>query len=116
MKTSRPAVLIAATVLLALNSILNLTTPLIPGPPLPVVVLSVVAGVIGLIAAVGLWNAKRWGMIVAIVIMALTAISSTPGLVVQPNPAAVIGAGVSIVLSVLVIILTLLPSARRAYA
>jgi uncharacterized membrane protein (DUF2068 family) len=116
MKPSRPGILITAAILLGLASLLSLATPLLAGPPLPVKVFAVVTGLIGLLAAYGLWNAKRWGMIVAIIVSVLNALSATPGLIAQPSPPALIGAGVTIVLAVLVIILTVLPSARQAYA
>src|SRR6266699_4913247 len=116
MKTSRPAVLTAAAILLGLVSLLSLTTPLVGGVPLLVVVFAVVAGLVGLVAVYGLWKAKRWGMIVAIILSVLNALSAAPGLFVQPNPIATTGAGVTIAFSVLIIVLTVLPSARQAYA
>ena len=79
-------------------------------------VLAVVTGLIGLLAAYGLWQAKRWGMIIAIIVSALNALSAAPGLVVQPNLFATITAGVGIAISVLIIVLAVLPSARQAYA
>jgi len=116
MKTSRPAVLTIAALLLGLVSLLSLATPLLGGVPLPVIVLSVVAGFIGLVAVYGLWKAKRWGMILAIILSALNALSAAPGLFVQPNLIATTGAGVTVAFSVLIIVLTVLPSARAAYA
>ncbi len=54
MKTSRPGVLTAAAILLGLISLSSFATPLLDGPPLPVKVLAVVTGLIGLLAAYGL--------------------------------------------------------------
>jgi uncharacterized membrane protein (DUF2068 family) len=116
MKTSRPGVLTAAAILLGLVSLFSLATPLLTGLPLPVKVIAVMLGLVGLLAAYGLWNAKRWGMIVAILVSALNALSAAPGLIAQPNPPALIGAAVTIALAVLVIILAVLPPARQAYA
>ena len=116
MKTSRPGVLTAAAILLGLISFSSFATPLLDGPPLPVKVLAVVTGLIGLLAAYGLWKAKRWGMIVAIIVSALNALSAVPGLAFQPNLPATIAAGVGIAISVLIIVLAALPSARQAYA
>ena len=116
MKNSRPLVLTLAILFLVLISLGSLATPLLGGPPVPVKVLSVVMGLLGLLAAYGLWNRKRWGMIVAIVVSAINALSGVPGLFVQPNPPATIAAGVGIVISILIIVLTVLPSARAAYA
>jgi hypothetical protein len=115
MKTSRSGVLTIAAILLGLISLLSLATPLLVGPPLPVKVLAVVTGLIGLLAAYGLWKAKRWGMILAIILSALNALSAAPGLFVQPNPIATIGAGVTVAFSVLIVVLAVLPSARQAY-
>lgn len=115
MKNSRPGVLTIAAILLGLVSLLSLATPLLP-VPLPVVVLAVVMGLIGLLAAYGLWQAKRWGMIVAIIVSALNALLAAPGLLAQPNLPALIGAGVTVVFSVIIIVLTVLPPARHAYA
>ena len=116
MKTSRPGVLIAAAVVLGLVSLLSLVVPLLDGPPLPVKVIAFIAGLVGLLAVYGLWQMKRWGMIVALLVSVLNALSAAPGLVIQPNVPATIGAGVTVALSVLVIVLTLLPAARQAYA
>ena len=116
MKTSRPLTLTLATVLLGLISLGSLATPLLAGPPVAVKVLSVVMGLLGLLAAYGLWNRKRWGMIVAIVVSAINALSGVPGLFVQPNLPATLAAGVGIAISLLIIVLTVLPSARAAYA
>ncbi|GAC1299388.1 MAG: hypothetical protein NVSMB27_39420 [Ktedonobacteraceae bacterium] len=116
MKTSRPLVLTLATVFLVLISLGSLATPLLAGPPVVVKVLSVVMGLLGLLAAYGLWNRKRWGMIIAIVVSALNALSGVPGLFVQPNPPATLAAGGGIAISILIIVLTVLPSARAAYA
>jgi hypothetical protein len=116
MKTSRPAVLTAAAILLGIVSLLSLATPLLGDVPLPVIVFAIVAGLIGLVAVYGLWKAKRWGMIVAIILSVLNALSAAPGLFVQPNPIATTGAGVTVAFSVLIIVLTVLPPARQAYA
>ena len=94
MKTSRPGILTIAALLLGLISLSSLATLLLDGPPLPVKVLAVVTGLIGLLATYGLWKAKRWGMIVAIIVSALNALSGAPGLIVQSNLPATIAAGV----------------------
>jgi hypothetical protein len=112
---ARPATLVVAVVCLALTSLLNLTTPLIPGPPPPVVVLSIVVGVSGLVAAIGLWALHRWAMITAIIALTLTVLSAAPGLLDHPNVGATVGAGVAVALAVLTIVLMMLPSARRSY-
>lgn len=116
MQTSRPIALTFATLLLVLIGLGSLATPLLAGPPVAVKVLSVATGLLGFFAAYGLWNRKRWGMIVAIVISAINALSGVPGLFVQPNLPATLAATVGIAISILIIVLTVLPSARAAYA
>ena len=116
MKTPRPLALTLAAVLLVLISLGSLATPLLGGPPVVVKVLSVAMGLLGFVAAYGLWNKKRWGMVVAILVSTLNALSGVPGLFVQPNLPAALAAAVGIALSILIIVLTVLPSARTAYA
>ena len=60
MKTSRPFVLTLATLFLVLLSIGNLASPLLVGPPVAAKVVAVALGLLGFVAAYGLWNGKRW--------------------------------------------------------
>ena len=55
-------------------------------------------------------------MIVAIVISAINALLGVPGLLVHPSLPVTLDAGVGIIVSVLIIVLTILPSARASYA
>ena len=116
MTSSRPGSITSAAVLLGLVSLTGSTVFVVAGPPLPVKVIVVIASLIGLIATYGLWNAKRWGMILAVIISTVNALTAAPGLIERPNPTATIIAGVVLVLSVLIIVLALLPPARKAYA
>ena len=119
MKTKRPTSLLIALGLLALLSLGNLVFLFVPGTnniPPAIVYSSVVAGVIGLVAAFGLWKARRWGMILTLIVSAFNILSAAPGLLVAPNPGLRVTAGVYVVMSVLIIVLVLLPSARQAYA
>ena len=118
MNTKRPTSLMVALILLALLSLGNLMFLFVPGTnniPAAIVYSSVVAGVLGLVAALGLWKVRRWGMILTIIVSAFNILSAAPGLWVAPNPGLRITAGVYVALSVLIIVLVLLPSARQAY-
>ena len=116
MTTSRPGVLTAAALLLGLVSLLKVEI-LFGGQPLPVQVIAILVGLIGLVAAYGLWQAKRWGMIVALIISVLNLLAAAASFATQSSlPLAIIMGGVMLVISVLVIVLILLPSARQAYA
>jgi hypothetical protein len=58
---ARPLLVTVATVLLALLSLLNLLFLLVPSEGVPAIIayLGVVLGIVGLIAAVGLWLLNR---------------------------------------------------------
>ena len=71
---SRPLQVTVAAILMALISLLGLPGPLLPGSEgVPAVVLygGIVLGIVGLVAAVGLWMLRRWGIWLIIVISVL---------------------------------------------
>jgi hypothetical protein len=115
MQASRPGVLTAAALLLGLVSLLKFGV-LLREQPLPIEVIAILLGLIGLVAVYGLWKAKRWGMIVALIVSLLNVLAAAPSFVVQPSPPVVVIGSVMLAISVLIIVLILLPSARRAYA
>jgi uncharacterized membrane protein (DUF2068 family) len=110
---ARPLPVTIAAVLLALLSLANLLSPLLL--PDGVVVVVVVLGVAGLIGAAGLWMLKRWSVWLTIIVCVLNILLAAPGLVFAPNPTLRTLAAVGVVGFALVILLALLPSARRAY-
>ena len=119
MNTQRsPSVTIAA-VLLALFSVLNLATPLIPaatdGVPAFVVYSGVVLGVVGLIAVAGLWALRQWSVALTIVVSLLNILSAAPGFFFAPTPELFVSAIVTVVGFALIIVLVMLPASRRAY-
>jgi len=122
MKNARPGILTAAALLLALVSLSRFAGvfSLFVSPPLEIKVIISLEGLVGLVAAYGLWHAKRWGMIVALIISVLNILVITPslipGLVIQSPLVVLILGGIAVALSVLIIVLIVLPSARQAYA
>jgi hypothetical protein len=118
MNTQRPPSVTIAAVLLALFSVLNLAFPLFPteGIPALVVYSGVGLGVIGLVAAVGLWMLKRWALWPTIIVSVLNLLAAAPGISFAPNAALRIGALVGVIIAALIIVLVVLPSSRRAYA
>jgi hypothetical protein len=122
MKTNRPAVLSIAIILLTLASLWNLYATLLlnngPDPAPPIVVYgSAVLGALGLVAAFGLWMLKRWGMLLAIIVSVLSGTGlGVGGIVYTASPGDTVIAVVLVALSILVIVLVVLPSARHAYA
>ena len=114
---ARPLPVTVAAVLLALFSLLNLIFPLLPteGVPVFVVFLGVVLGVVGLIAAAGLWMLKRWAMWPTIIVSVVGILSAAPGLTAAPTALLRVLATVGVVGSALIILLVVLPNSRRAY-
>ena len=118
MNTQRPLPVIIAAILMALISLVGLPGPLLPGseevPPV-VIYGGIVLGIVGLIAAVGLWMLKKWGFWLAIVVSVLNILSAAPGVVFAPNAALKTFAAVGVLVPVLIIVLVLLPASQRAY-
>jgi hypothetical protein len=118
---SRPIAVTLAVVLSVLLILSNLTGPLLPSGsgdsavPAFIIILGVFLGVIGIAAAVALWQLRRWGMILTIVISVVNLLSAAPGVLVGPNTGIKVLAGAGVLVSAAVIVLALLPEARRAY-
>jgi hypothetical protein len=115
---SRPTSVTAAAVLLGILSLLNLLGPLLPSEGVPAVVVygGIVLGIVGLLAAGGLWVLKRWGVWLAVVVSALNLLSAAPGIPFGPNAALRVAATVTVVVSALIIVLVVIPASRRAFA
>jgi len=120
MNTQRPMAVTVAAVLLALFSLLGVVSIFVPafseGVPALVVYGGAVLGVLGLVAAYGLWALKRWGMWLAIILSALNLLSAAPGLAFAPTTVLFVAALVTVVGSALIIVLVVLPVSRLAYA
>lgn len=120
MQQVRPTAVTIAAVLLALFSVLNLATPLIPaapdGVPAFIVYSGVALGAIGLVAVVGLWRLKKWSIWLTIVVSVLNVLSAAPGFVFAPDPGLLAFAIVTVVGFALIVVLVVLPASRRAYA
>ena len=120
MNTQRPLSVTIAAVLLALFSVLNLATPLIPaateGVPALVIYLGVALGVVGLIAVAGLWALKRWSVALTIIVSLLNILSAAPGFFFAPTTFLFVGAIVTVAVFALIIVLVVLPNSWQAYA
>lgn len=106
-----------AAILLALLSVANLLSPVMPseGVPAFVIYLGVVLGVLGLIGAGGLWVLKRWALWLTIVVSVINILSAAPGLAFAPTPTLRVLATIGVVGFAVVILLAVLPNSRRAY-
>lgn len=85
----RPLPVTIAAILMALISLVGLPGPLLPGAeevPAVVVYGGIVLGILGLVAAVGLWMLKRWSFWLTIVVSVLNILSAAPGLAFAPTP------------------------------
>lgn len=115
----RPAPVIAATVLLALDALNNLssTAGFLSGASIPaaIVVIEVTLGVVEIIAAVGLWGLHKWAAVLATVAAALTLLVSAMGVLSATSATGKGIAALGVILSIAVIVSVALPTARRAY-
>jgi uncharacterized membrane protein (DUF2068 family) len=125
MNTQRP---LPVTIAVVLHALLGLAAILITipemtggvspdeGPPMFIVVTSLVIGILSLISAWGAWQGKKWGLISTIVLRALDALGAAPGIFFAPTTVLSITATVSVILAIVIIWLLLMPVSRRAYA
>jgi hypothetical protein len=113
---SRPQLVTVAAVLQVLLGLANLASPLFPmeGVPVFVVYLGVVLGVAGLVASAGLWMLRRWSIWLTIVVSVLNLLSAAPGIAFAPDVALQAAAAGTVVVSVLIVVLVVLPASRRA--
>jgi hypothetical protein len=105
-----------AAILMALISLAGLPGPLVPGSEeVPAVVIygGIVLGIVGLVAAVGLWMLKNWSFWLTIVVSVLNILSAAPGVAFAPG-AVKIFALIGVVVPALIIALVVLPSSRHA--
>lgn len=92
-----------------LFSILRLLQPVTLGLDILMLILAVVA-------AIGLFKSKRWGMILAIVISVLLILLAIPGMLRIFSAVILVENLVRILLAIAVVVLLLLPSSRNSFA
>jgi len=115
---ARPQTVSIAAVVLALFSLVNLISPLLPSEGVPefVIYLGVVLGLAGLAAAAGLWMLKNWSIWLTVIVSVVNFLSAAPGIPFAPNAALQIAATITVVGSAIIIVLVVLPNSRRAFA
>src|SRR5215212_7020644 len=117
---SRPQSVIVAAILLVLLSLFDFSWPwmlLFPGaeqPPAFVIYTDLVLGIVGLVVAVGLWMMKAWSYLATNIVCALNLFSGAPGIVFGPTVGIRVLSAVLEVVALLIIVLLILPSSRRA--
>jgi hypothetical protein len=117
---SRPQAVTSAAVLLVLLSLFNFPWPwllLFPGaepPPAFVFYTGFALGFAGLVVAVGLWMMKAWSYLATNMVCVLNLFSGAPGIVFGPTAGIRVLSAVLEVVALLIIVLLILPSSRRA--
>src|SRR5215213_5335847 len=119
----RPLPVTVDAILLALFSLMNFPGPwwyVVPGvaevTPMSVIYSGIVLGIVGIVAAVGLWMMKTWSWWLTIVVCVLNILLNVSGLVmVLPSGLKALIA-IQTIGFVLVVVLVVLPSTRRALA
>jgi hypothetical protein len=117
---SRPQAVTVAAVLLVLLSLFNFPWPwllLFPGaesPPAFVIYTGFVLGLVGLVVAVGLWIIKAWSYRATIVVCVLNILAGAPGIFLGPTVGIRVLSAVLEVMALLIIVLVVRPSSRRA--
>jgi uncharacterized membrane protein (DUF2068 family) len=119
----RPLTVTVAAILMALFSLMNFPGPwwyAIPGAmeetPMFIFYSGIVLGIVGIVAAVGLWMLKKWSFWLTIIVCVINILLSVPA------PAMVSSAGLLALIAVqtigfvLVIVLVVLSTSRRAFA
>src|SRR5215210_2604716 len=119
---SRPLPVTVAAILLVLLSLFDFPWPyelLFPEadpPPAFLNYLGYVVGIVGIVAAVGLWMLKPWSYWTTIVVCARNFLLGAPGVVFAPGTALKAVIAVTEVVAILIIVLVVLPDSRRALA
>ena len=117
---SRPQAVTVAAVLLVLLSLFNFPWPwllLFPGaesPPAFVIYTGFVLGIVGLVVAVGLWMMKAWSYRATIGVCVLNILAGAPGVFLGPTVGIRVLSAVLEVVALLIIVLVVRPSSRRA--
>ena len=119
---SRPLPVIVAAILVVLLSLFDFPWPyelLFPGveaPPAFLNYVGYVVGIVGLVAAVGLWMLQPWSYWTTIVVCVLNFLLGAPGVIFAPGAALKAVIAVTEIVTVLIIVLVMRPDSRRALA
>jgi uncharacterized membrane protein (DUF2068 family) len=119
----RPLTVTVAAILMALFSLMNFPGPwwyAVPGAmeetPMFIIYSGIVLGIVGLVAAVGLWMLKTWGFWLTIVVCVANILLSLPAPFIVQSGGLLALIAVQTIGFVLTIVLVVLPSSRHAFA
>ena len=116
----RPQPVTIAAILLVILSLSGFPWPwmlLFPGvedPPAFIYYSGIVLGIVGLLVAVGLWTMKKWSYWATIIVCVLNFLTGVPGVFLGPTAGIQVLSAVLAVVAVLIIVLVVRPSSRRA--
>ena len=120
---TRPLPVTVAAILMVIFSLMNFPGPwwyLVPGAveetPMFVIYSGIVLGIVGIVAAVGLWMMKRWGLWLTIVVCVINILFNALGLVMAPGAALKAAIALQTIGFILTVVLVVLPDSRRALA
>ena len=85
-------------------------------PPYFILVLAVILGVVGIVAAYGCWKGMRWGVVLTIIINLLGGLSAAPGILFAPSTELFISASAGVAISIVIIVLCLWPDRKMVTA
>ncbi|MEJ2354097.1 MAG: hypothetical protein P8Y03_30340 [Anaerolineales bacterium] len=85
-------------------------------PPYFILLVALIVGVVGVVAAFGAWKGQRWGIILTIFANVVNGLSAAPGMLFAPTPGLLIAASVTVVLGIAIIVLCLWPDRKLATA
>ncbi|WP_375500787.1 hypothetical protein [uncultured Jatrophihabitans sp.] len=85
-------------------------------PPYVVILVEVVIGLIGVVAAYGVFRSQRWGVIVTLVLMVVNVLISLPGIPFGPTTFDKVSSVLGFVISAAVIYFLLRRDTRRSIA
>jgi peptidoglycan/LPS O-acetylase OafA/YrhL len=119
---TRPQPVTIAVVSLALLSLLSLISPVVTSPFLqtdyPTIVhfLAIALGVLGLLAAGGLWMLRRWALLLTIIVSVLNILLAAPWIAVESQATGKLLAGVTAAGFALILFLVMQQNSWRAFA
>jgi hypothetical protein len=117
---SRPQSVSVAAILLVLLSLCDfpwlyqLLFPMAVAPPAFIIYSGYVLGIVGLVVAIGLWMLQKWSFWATIVVCVLNFLLGAPGVLFAPGAALKAVIALTEVVAVLIIVLVVFPSSRRA--
>jgi uncharacterized membrane protein (DUF2068 family) len=76
-------------------------------PPFGILVLVFAVSLIGIVSSYGIWKVERWGVVLAIVVNAVSFLSGLPGVFVGPTAFLKVGSAVGCVANIVIVWLLL---------